>query len=193
MRDVVEQSHDEAPHARHAGHLGIQQPPSPACRADVAFGERILLAQQVAGQQPHLQPYADASFAVHAECVDESFGVLSGVFPRSFGRLDLADAQGLEELVRTAFGVVAPHLHVVRRRRKVPPGGRVPPRRAPTGSRAGRPAAALDGLDQAADVGRVPGCARPCRPASCCRKTEQSLRLRFCFSRFESSMPRWRS
>ena len=42
-------------------------------------------------------------------------GVLSGVFPRSLGRLDLADTQGLEELVRTAFGVVAPHLHVVRR------------------------------------------------------------------------------
>ena len=113
--DVVQQPHDEAADACEVGHFGVEQPASAAQRADVPLGERILLAQQVVGQQPQFEPHAVALRAVHAEGVDEPLGVGVGVLPRRVGRFDLADARGLEELADAVLGVVAPHLHVVGR------------------------------------------------------------------------------
>ena len=89
--------------------------PTPAQRFQVAFGQRVFLAQQVVGQHAQFQTYAAARSAVHAEYVDEAFVVFGSVFPRRVGELHGADARRFEELVRVAFEVVAPHLHIVGR------------------------------------------------------------------------------
>ncbi len=115
MRMSSSSPDDEPGDSGHSGDLGVEHPASASERLDVAFGQRILLAQEVVGQQTQFQPDAVTLGAVHPEDVDKSLLVFGTVLPGDPGWLHGADSGGLEEFVRTAFEVVAPDLHVVGR------------------------------------------------------------------------------
>ena len=94
--DVVQQPDGEASYPGEPGYLGVEQPAALARWPDVAFGQRVFLAQQVVSQQSQLQLHPVACAAVHAENVDETFAVLRFVLPCLPGKLHRPDARGFE-------------------------------------------------------------------------------------------------
>lgn len=100
MSTSSSQSRDETGDAGESRHFGLQQPVALAVGREVAFGERILLDEQIVRQPSPAAGGAVPLVAVHAEDVHETFAVFRFVCPFVAERQYGADARGLKTLQR---------------------------------------------------------------------------------------------